>query len=131
MGIYDDTYIYIGDEENFGFFYWLLCSFAFYLWFIQTYLYNSCLQTVTKFIISEKATKFNKSPNFKGDFFKNTLTSQFLTYALSFYRSQNVFCCSKFFVPDQKFIYILCQSQTFCARQKDDLHLVKLVFVQA
>ena len=26
----------------------------------------------------------------------------------------------KFFVSDQKFIYILCQSQTFCARQKDD-----------
>ena len=25
-----------------------------------------------------------------------------------------------FFVPDQKFIYILWQSQTFCARQKDD-----------
>ena len=28
----------------------------------------------------------------------------------------------------QKFIYILCQSQTFCARTKDDLHSVKLVF---
>jgi hypothetical protein len=40
-------------------------------------------------------------------------------------------CQSKFFVSDQKFIYILCQSQTFCARQKDDLHLVKLVFVPA
>ena len=37
----------------------------------------------------------------------------------------------KFFVSDQKFIYILCQSQTFCARQKDDLHSVKLVFVPA
>ena len=44
-------------------------------------------------------------------------------YALSFYRSQNVL--------DQKFIYILCQSQTFFARQKDDLHSVKLVFVTA
>jgi hypothetical protein len=32
-------------------------------------------------------------------------------------------------VPDQKFIYILWQSQTFCARQKDDLHSAKLVFV--
>ena len=53
------------------------------------------------------------------------------TKALSFYRSQNVFCQSKFFVSDQKFIYILCQSQTFCARQKDDLHSVKLVFVLA
>ena len=51
--------------------------------------------------------------------------------ALSFYRSQNVLGWSKFFVPDQKFIYILWQSQTFCARQKDDLHSVKLVFVPA
>ena len=50
-------------------------------------------------------------------------------YALSFYRSQNVLCKFKFFVSDQKFIYVLCQSQTFCARQKDDLHSVKLVFV--
>ena len=31
-------------------------------------------------------------------------------------------------MPDQKFIYILWQSQTFCASQKDDLHSVKLVF---
>ena len=31
----------------------------------------------------------------------------------------------------KKFIYILCQSQTFCARQKEDLHSVKLVFVPA
>jgi hypothetical protein len=35
-----------------------------------------------------------------------------------------------FFVPEQKFIYILWQSQTFCAK-KDDLHSVKLVFVPA
>ena len=28
---------------------------------------------------------------------------------------------------DQKSIYILWQSQTFCARQKDDLHSVKLI----
>jgi hypothetical protein len=51
------------------------------------------------------------------------------TYALSFYRSQNVLCWSKFFVPNQIFIHILWQSQTFFARQKDDLHSVKLVFV--
>jgi hypothetical protein len=31
-------------------------------------------------------------------------------------------------VSDQKFIYILWQSQKFCARQKDDLHSVKLFF---
>ena len=48
--------------------------------------------------------------------------------ALSFYRSQNVLGGSKFFVPDQKFIYVLWQSQTFCARQKDDLHSEKLFF---
>ena len=53
------------------------------------------------------------------------------TYALSFYRSQNVLGWSKFFVPDQKFIHILWQSQTFCARQKDDLNSVKFVFVPA
>ena len=54
-----------------------------------------------------------------------------LAYALSFYRSQYVLGWSKFFVPDQRFNYILWQSQTFCARQKDDLHSVKLVFVPA
>ena len=38
---------------------------------------------------------------------------------------------SKTFVPEQKFIYNLWQSQTFCVRQKDDLHSVKLFFVPA
>ena len=52
-------------------------------------------------------------------------------YALSFYRSQNVLGWSKFFVPDQKYVYILWQSQKLCARQKDDLHSVKLFFVPA
>ena len=54
----------------------------------------------------------------------------FQSYALSFYRSQNVLGWSKFFVPDQNFIYIFWQSQTFCAK-KDDLHSVKLFFVPA
>ena len=36
-----------------------------------------------------------------------------LSYALSFNRFQNVLGWSQFFVPDQKFIYILWQSQTF------------------
>ena len=45
------------------------------------------------------------------------------TNAMSFYRSQNVLCCSNFFVPDQKFIYILWQSQTFCTRQNDNSRL--------
>ena len=31
-------------------------------------------------------------------------------------------------MPDQKFICILWQSQTFCARQKDDLHSVNFFF---
>ena len=53
------------------------------------------------------------------------------TNALSFYRSQNVLGWSNFFVPDQKFIYILWQSQKFCARQKDDLYSVKLVYLCA
>jgi len=35
---------------------------------------------------------------------------------------QNVLGWSNFFVADQKFIYILWQSLTFCARQEDDLH---------
>ena len=34
-------------------------------------------------------------------------------------------------MPDKKFIYILWQSQTFFARQKNDLNSVKLVFVPA
>ena len=50
------------------------------------------------------------------------------TNALSFYRSQNVLGRSKCFVPNQKIIYILWQSQIFFARQKDDLHSVKFVF---
>ena len=35
---------------------------------------------------------------------------------------------SSFFMLDQKFVYILWQSQTFCARQKDDLNSVKFFF---
>ena len=42
----------------------------------------------------------------------------FLTsIALSLYKSQNILGWSKFFVPDQKFICILWQSQTFCVGQ--------------
>ena len=50
---------------------------------------------------------------------------------MSFYRSQNVLGWSKFFGPDQKFIHILWQSQTFRGRQKADSRSVKFVFVQA
>ena len=35
------------------------------------------------------------------------------------------------FCARPKNIYTLWQSQTFCARQKEDLHSVKLVFVPA
>ena len=72
---------------------------------------------------------FCAGPNFLSQ--PKKLTAFSASYALSFYRSQNVLCLSKFFEPAQKFICILCQSQTFCARQKDDLHSVKLVFVPA
>ena len=53
------------------------------------------------------------------------------TNVLSFYRSQNVLCWFKSFLQDQKSIYILWQSQTFCGRKKKDLHSVKLIFVLA
>ena len=44
-----------------------------------------------------------------------------------------MFCAGPNFLCQTKnlFTYILWQSQTFCARQKIDLHSVKLVFVQA
>ena len=41
-----------------------------------------------------------------------------MNYALSFYRSQNVLWRSKFFVPDQKFIYTLWQSKRWFAFSK-------------
>ena len=63
-------------------------------------------------------TSMRKTANAKFVFnpvwFKEVSTCTY-TYALPFYRSQNV----------------LWQSQTFCARQKDDFHSVKLVFVPA
>jgi hypothetical protein len=74
--------------------------------------------------------KSNQIP-YKGYLAPAEILCEIQSYALSFYRSQNVLGWSKFFVPDQKFIYILWQSQKFCARQKNDLHSVKLVFVPA
>ena len=38
---------------------------------------------------------------------------------------------SNFFGIDQKLIYMLGQSQTFCATPRSDFHSVNLVFVQA
>ena len=46
-------------------------------------------------------------------------------YPSTFYLGLEVSCLV------QKFISILWKSQTFCARRKDDLHSVKLFFVQA
>jgi hypothetical protein len=74
---------------------------------------------------------FEQLPNGKLCLLKVSKSQKQFSNALSFYRSQNVLCQSKVFVSDQKFIYILCQSQTFFARQKNDLHSVKLVFVPA
>ena len=54
-----------------------------------------------------------------------------ITTALSFYGSQKILGWSKFFVPYQKLIYILRQSQTFSPRSKDDLRLVNTVLVPA
>ena len=42
------------------------------------------------------------------------------TYALSFYRFQKILGWSKFFVPNLRLIYMLCKSQTFCARPIDE-----------
>jgi hypothetical protein len=49
------------------------------------------------------------------------LTSK-IDFCLALLRSQNIFSWSKFFVPYQKLIYLLCQFQTFCARTKDDFN---------
>jgi hypothetical protein len=40
------------------------------------------------------------------------------SYALSFYKLQNVVLWSKFFVSDQKFIYIYCASHKHFVRYK-------------
>jgi hypothetical protein len=50
------------------------------------------------------------------------------TDALSLYRSQKILGRSKHFVPEIKWIDILCKSQTFCARPKDDLRSVNSFF---
>ena len=51
--------------------------------------------------------------------------------ALSFYKFQNVLCWSKFFVSDQKFIYILCQSKRWFAFSKIGFCGVTKVFEEA
>ena len=48
----------------------------------------------------------------------STIIREGRTNALSFYRSQNVLGWSKFFVPDQQFIYIFCQTKKLFAFSK-------------
>ena len=62
-------------------------------------------------------------------FWQMSQEGQIMYTTLSFYRLQNVLGWSKYFVTDQKLIYILCQSQTFCARLKDNFHIC-LVLLQ-
>ena len=90
--------------------------------------FNDCVSISTNSSIS--SIKSYRA-SIKGWKILKTNCGVFESSALSFYRSQNILGWSKFFVPDQKVIYIFWQSQTFCARQKDDLHSVKLVFVPA
>ena len=42
-----------------------------------------------------------------------------------------MFWAGPIFLCQTKNLFIYCGSHTFCARQKDDLHSVKLVFVPA
>ena len=56
----------------------------------------------------------------------NTLMPCRFTGLKMFWAGPNFLCQTK-----KIFTYVLWQSQTFCARQKDDLYLVKLFFVPA
>ena len=103
----------------------------------QTISMSHILQALTmvsknhkNFVIKIKLNHTISSSKYMQTFEKN-LAYIVHSNALSFYGSQNVLGWSKFFVQDQKFIYILWQLQTFCARQKEDLHSVKLFFVSA
>ena len=111
-----------------------LCNFD-----IPCFFSNDMIQTEIVNIHSNHHQKY-QTPNLDSESTKTVFScivllqdksSQLWSNALSLYRSQNVLCQTKFFVSDQKFVYILCQSQTFCARQKDDMHSVRLVFVLA
>ena len=55
----------------------------------------------------------------------------YVTYALSFYRSQNVLCQSKFFEPAQKFDCIQCLFKNFCAGTKTNFTECKASFCLA
>ena len=54
-----------------------------------------------------------------------------LSNALAFYRSQKILDWSKLapnFLYQLKLIYVLCKSQTFCARPKYEFHSVNSVY---
>ena len=53
------------------------------------------------------------------------------TYALSFYKSQNVLCQSKFFEPAQKFDCIQCLFKNFCVGTKTNFTECKSSFCLA
>jgi hypothetical protein len=54
-----------------------------------------------------------------------------LSYALPFYRSQNVLCWSNFFEPAQKFDCIKCLFKNFCAGTKTNFTEYKSSFCLA
>ena len=62
-------------------------------------------------------------------FVKTTDQRQKQTYALSFYRSQNVLCQSKFFESAQNFECIQCLFKNFCAGTKTNFTECKSSFV--
>ena len=62
---------------------------------------------------------------------KHSCIVRYYTYALSFYRSQNVLCLSKFFMSDQKFIYIFLPVTNFLCQTKRWFAFSKIFFVPA
>ena len=98
-------------------------------------MYNTIFRRLHSFILSNENTEWTKRTHHQVPFVDEELTD-FQVRKLSekltqFTHMPCLLQVPKCFVPNQIFIYILWQSQTFCARQKDDLHSVKLVFVLA
>ena len=52
-----------------------------------------------------------------------------LSFALSFYRAQNVLCWSKLFEPAQKFECIQCLLKNFCACKKNQFYWIQIIFL--
>ena len=87
---------------------------------------------ITFYVSNELATNFWSNISF---YTSNVILKKVIkeilvkieSFALSFYRSQNILGWSKLFVPYQKLNYILRLSQTFCPRPRDTLPLVNSV----